>query len=77
MDSPALLPAEMLNICAESTCNFRKVVVCGAKTPSLTRGVPVLPARVPCGVCGARQVYRPSEVFIGSLSQVWKGQALR
>jgi hypothetical protein len=34
-------------------------------------------ARVPCSVCGARQVYRPSEVFIGSLPQVWKGQALR
>jgi hypothetical protein len=27
MDTPALLPAEMLNICAESTCNFEKVVV--------------------------------------------------
>jgi len=54
-----------------------KCKVCGAQTPSLTRGVPVLPARVPCSVCGARQVYRPSEVFIGSLPQVWKGQALR
>ena len=54
-----------------------KCKVCGAQTPSLTRGVPVLPSRVPCSVCGARQVYRPSEVFIGSLPQVWKGQALR
>ena len=27
MDTPALLPAETLNICAESTCNFEKVVV--------------------------------------------------
>ena len=50
---------------------------CGAKAPSLTRGVPVLPVRVPCSVCGARQVYRPSEVFFGSLPQVWKGEALR
>jgi hypothetical protein len=40
-------------------------------------GVPVLAARVPCSVCGARQVYRPSEVFFGSLPQVWKGEALR
>ena len=34
------------------------------RPPSLTRGVPVLPAKVPCSVCGARQVYRPSEVYI-------------
>src|ERR1700761_1633057 len=27
MDTLALLPAETLNICAESTCNFEKVVV--------------------------------------------------
>jgi hypothetical protein len=27
MDTPALLPAETLNICAKSTCNFEKVVV--------------------------------------------------
>ena len=49
-----------------------KCKVCGAQIPSLTKGVPVLPARVPCGVCGTRQVYRPSEVFIGSLPQIWK-----
>jgi hypothetical protein len=42
------------------------------KPPSPTRGVPVLPAKVPCTVCGARQVYRPSEVFVGSLPRVWK-----
>src|SRR5246500_3761170 len=42
-----------------------KCKVCGAQTPSLSRGVPILPARVPCSVCGTRQVYRPSEVFIG------------
>src|ERR1700757_388276 len=49
-----------------------KCKACGAQTPSLTRGVPILPARVPCSVCGARQVYRPSEVFFGSVPQVWK-----
>jgi hypothetical protein len=27
MNTPALLPAKTLNICAESTCNFQKVVV--------------------------------------------------
>jgi hypothetical protein len=27
MDTPALSPAETLNICAESTCNFENVVV--------------------------------------------------
>jgi hypothetical protein len=31
----------------------------------------------PCSVCGTEQVYRPSEVFIGSLPQIWKGEALR
>jgi hypothetical protein len=50
---------------------------CGAQTPSLTKGVPVLPAKVPCVVCGTKQVYRPSEVFIGSMPQVWKGEAVR
>jgi hypothetical protein len=54
-----------------------KCKVCGAQTPSLTKGVPVLPARVPCVVCGTKQVYRPCEVFIGSLPQVWKGEAVR
>jgi hypothetical protein len=54
-----------------------KCKACGAQTPSLTKGVPALPARVPCSVCGTRQVYRPSEVFIGSLPQIWKGEALR
>jgi hypothetical protein len=51
----------------------------------MVRGLPIvsndagsiLPARVPCTVCGTRQVYRPSEVFIGSLPQIWKGEALR
>jgi hypothetical protein len=50
---------------------------CGAQTASLTKGIPVLPARVPCSVCGIKQVYRPSEVYIGSLRQIWKGEALR
>jgi hypothetical protein len=39
---------------------------CGAQTPNLTKGVPVLPTPVPCKVCGTKRVYRPSEVFIGT-----------
>jgi hypothetical protein len=54
-----------------------KCKVCGAQTSSLTRGIPILPARVSCSVCGTKQIYRPSEVFIGALPQIWKGEALR
>jgi hypothetical protein len=53
-----------------------KCKICGAKTPSLTRGVPVLPARVFCSVCGTKRVYRPSEVFIGNPPRIWKREAL-
>jgi hypothetical protein len=49
---------------------------CGAQTPSLRRGVPVLPARVPCSVCGTKRVYRPSEVFIGNPPRIWKQEAM-
>ena len=49
---------------------------CGAQTPSLTKGVPVLPARVPCSVCGTKRVYRPSEVFIGNPPRIWKQGAM-
>jgi hypothetical protein len=45
---------------------------CGAATPSLTRGIPVLPVRVLCTVCNSKRAYRPSEVFIGRLRRVWR-----
>jgi hypothetical protein len=68
----ALMPAILPSLQSLVRCK-----VCGAQTPSLTKGIPVLPAKVPCVVCGTKQVYRPSEVFIGSLPQVWKGEAVR
>jgi Zn finger protein HypA/HybF involved in hydrogenase expression len=48
---------------------------CSATIPSLTRGVPSLPFRVQCNVCGSRRAYRPSEVFIACLPRIWKGAA--
>ena len=36
-----------------------KCKACGAQTPSLTRGVPVLPAQVPCTVCGRGRFIGP------------------